>query len=286
MSITTEPVTLSKLQAVLDILLSDTAVMTAVVGTAVAFILKLLGDYITEKNRQATNVRVLAAYIDLAIENWTQQGIAANPQSQIGFRIAKYDEVAVKTTRIPNIDGAGGELYTPFVPFSSHDDLALDEVRVLIGFLKNEEIEAVVRFVELEALTHAIARDFRSEYVRRAFTQERKVGLLERFNDTLVRARCAADCARDALAPFKECPTCLWYLPGGLRAYRCYYTCTNSGPNKQCQLDKSAGGTKPCQCFGQQPKADPQSNQPRLVERNSEDGQRARSGGMHGSSSR
>lgn len=245
-----------------DILLSE-PVALAMAGAATAFIFKIVGDYIEEKKRQATNVRILAAYIDLAIENWKTQGITADSKSQTtGFRIANFDEVAAKTTQTPNTDSTSDEPYTPFVPFTSHDDLTIDEVRDLIGFLNNRDIGAVVRFVELEGLTHAVARDFRSELVRRAFTQERKVGLLERFNDALVRARCAADYACDALAPFKKCPTWLWYPPGGLRAYRYCYRRKHSDPDKQCQLDKSAGGTRPCQCFGQQPKANPQSNQP------------------------
>ena len=235
----------------IEILLTDGVVLAAL-GAAFAFAFKLLGDYIAERNRQATNVRVLATYIEIAIENWNRQGITANPQSQTGFRISTFDTIAAKITRFHGLNSAGGELYTPFVPFSELDDLTIDKVRELVGFLDQPEIAAVIKFVEFEAMTHAVARDFRSELVRRTFTQERKLGLLERFNDALVRARCAAEHARGALAPFKDCPTSVWYTPWGPNRQRLRYLEENWRSFSRCQLGKSAGGTKPCQCFAQQ----------------------------------
>ena len=230
-------------------ILSTDGVVLAVAGAAIAFIFKLLGDYIAEKNRQATNVRVLATYIDLAIENWDQQKIAAVPGSPSEFRMANYDEIEARTTQYPNINGAGGERYTPFVPFSPHDDLTIDEVRDLIGFLDQREIEAVIRFVETEGLTHAIAKDFRSEYVRRAWTQERKLKLFVIFNRTLAEARCAAAHARDALAPFKECPIYFWFVPFGLRLRRHCHLDPDRLSFRQCQR-KNPGKDPPCRCFG------------------------------------
>lgn len=248
----TSPEVASNLPAWLDTLLSNAAVPLWL--ALLAFLLKLLGDHITEKTRQATNVRVLAAYIDLAIESYNDQKFGKVPGKEGKFQPASYCDIKNKTEKCPETHSAGDEKFTPFIPFTSQGDLAIDDVRDLIGFLDNREIATVVRFVELEALTHAIAKDLRSEYVRQAWTQKRKFQLYEQLNETIVKTRCAAESACGALAPYKERAAYFWYTPWGRRWQKRRYIEKNQTLFGKCKR-KMPGGTRLCRCF-------PQNNNP------------------------
>ena len=144
------------------------------------FFLKLARDFIVDKVRQAANVRVVTVYIQLAIESWEARGgIVTDPNAPLRRYLAIVPAITEKILDPQHpFHCADRELFTPFVVFSAHDNLTIAEVRDLLGFLRKKEIKDVVEFVQEEAMVHTSAEDFRGEYVRREFTQRRKVDLI------------------------------------------------------------------------------------------------------------
>ena len=110
--------------------------------------------------------------------------------------------------------------FTPYVPFSPHDDLTVAEVRDFLGFLDSETIKTVVDFIQAEALAHALADDFRSEFVRRQFDDDRKIRLARLYSDRVVYAYDAGRKALEILGPYERCPRLLWWLPFGCSLWR------------------------------------------------------------------
>ena len=189
----------------------------AIAAAAAAFLLKLGRDFVVDKSRQAASVRIVAVYIRRAVEGWDHPDIQpdeSNPKKR--RRIVKLRIHIRNTLRAAR--GPGGEPFTSFIPFSPHDNLTVAEVRDFLGFLDSRTIDAVVKFVQSEAITHALAEDFRSEYVRRQFDARRKARLLFIFNRRVVAAYDAGQEARNALEPL--CPRALWWLPLGYRLWR------------------------------------------------------------------
>ncbi len=199
--------------------LTALAASSAVAAVAMGFVLKLARDFVSDKRRQAASLRIVAVYIGLAKEGWDDPGFLEDEESSVGRSIASLPSAICKI-RDPSPEGDGREPYTPFVPFSPHDDLTVAEVRDLLGFLDRHTIECVVKFIQTEATTHALAADFRSEYVRRQLEPERKVSLLKLFSRKVVEAYDYAGKALDALGPYTACPLFFWCLPFGYRLWR------------------------------------------------------------------
>lgn len=193
------------------------AIVVAIAAAAIAFLLKLCRDFIVDKSRQAASVRIVAVYIRRAVEGWDHPDIQKD-----GLNPKKRRRVAMLRNQVRNTlraaRGPGGEPFTAFVPFSPHDSLTVAEVRDFLGFLDSRTIDAVVKFVQAEAITHALAADFRSKYVRQQFGQRRKARLLFMFNREVVAAYDAGQEARRALEPL--CPRPVWWLPLGYRLWR------------------------------------------------------------------
>lgn len=189
----------------------------AIAAAAVAFLLKLGRDFVVDKSRQAASVRIVAVYIRRAVEGWDHPDIRpdeSNPMKR--RRFAKLGIHIGKTLRAAR--GPGGEPFTTFIPFSPHDNLTVAEVRDFLGFLDSRTIDAVVKFVRAEAITHALAEDLRSTYVRQQFDARRKARFLFIFNRSVVAAYDAGREARNALEPL--CPRAVWWLPLGYRLWR------------------------------------------------------------------
>ena len=189
----------------------------AIAAAAVAFLLKLGRDFVIDKNRQAASVRIVAVYIRRAVEGWDHPDIRpdeSNPTKR--RRIAKLGIQIRNILRAAR--GPGGEPFTSFIPFSPHDNLTVAEVRDFLGFLDSRTIDAVVKFVQAEAITHALAEDLRSEYVRQQFHARRKARLMFIFNRQVVAAYDAGQEARNSLEPL--CPRAVWWLPLGYRLWR------------------------------------------------------------------
>ena len=196
-----------------------TLAASGVVAAAVAFVLKLGRDFVADKRRQAASLRIVAVYIGLAKEGWDNPGFVEDDQAPTGRSIASLPS-AMDNIRRPQPEGGNEELYTPFVPFSPQDDLSVAEVRDFLGFLDRHTIGYVVKFIQSEATTHALADDFRSEFVRRQFDQERKIELLKLFSRKVVEAYDDAERALEALEPYMACPPFFWCLPFGYTAWR------------------------------------------------------------------
>lgn len=195
------------------------AASSAVAAVALGFALKLARDFVADKRRQAASLRIVAVYIGLAREGWDDPGFVDDKDSPDGRSIASLPS-AIGKIRDPSPESDGREPYTPFVPFSPHDDLTVAEVRDFLGFLDRHTIECVVKFIQAEATTHALAADFRSEYVRSHFDPERKISLLRMFSGKVVEAYDYAGKALDALGPYSACPLLFWCLPFGYRLWR------------------------------------------------------------------
>ncbi len=189
----------------------------AITAPAVAFLLKLGRDFVVDKSREAAGLRIVAVYVRLAVEEWDHVDLrpdASDPRKP--RRILNLCAYVRKILASPP-DG-GQEGFTPFVPFSPHDNLTVAEVRDFLGFLDSRTIEKVVKFIQAEAITHALAADFRSEFVRQRFSQRRKAELLLMFNRKVVEAYDTGQAARMALEPL--CPQPIWWLPFGYRIWR------------------------------------------------------------------
>ena len=193
----------------------DEHAVAAIGAAAIAFLLKLGRDFVVEKSRQAASLRIVAVYIRLAVEAWEHPDIRPERAER---RIVNLCTIIRRTLNSEPTVGSDQELFTPFVPFSPHDNLTVAEVRDFLGFLDSKTIEIVVDFIQAEALTHALAADFRSEYVRRQFDQKRKVKYLLLFNKKVVEAYDAGQKARKALEPL--CPQPVWWVPFGYRFWR------------------------------------------------------------------
>lgn len=183
-----------------------------VAAAALAFLLKLGQDFLADKSRQAASLRIVTVYIRLAMEGWDVPGFVVDPAAPAGRSIAGLSRTIAKI-RNP-------EPYTPFVPFSPHDNLTVFEVRDFLGFLDSEEIESAVRFIQADAMTHALADDLRSEYVRREFTPERKITLIRQYSEEVVAAYEAAEEALEILGPRERCLLRFWFLPFGYRFWQ------------------------------------------------------------------
>ena len=195
------------------------AAATAVAVAALAFLLKLARDFVADKGRQATSLRIVAVYIRLAMEGWDDPGFINDSDAPDGKSIASLPS-AIDAIQDPTPATAGKLPYMPFVPFSPHDNLTVAEVRDFLGHLNSETIECAVRFIQADAMTHALAEDLRSEYVRRDFTPERKIALVRQYSNEVVLAYKAAEEALETLKPFEMCPRLFWSLPFGYRFWR------------------------------------------------------------------
>ena len=215
----------------------------AIAAPAVAFLLKLGRDFVVDKSREAASLRIVAVYVRLAIEEWDHVDLksdASNPgKPRRILNLCTYVRKILASQ--PDAD-CGQEGFTPFVPFSPHDNLTVAEVRDFLGSLDSRTIEKVVKFVQAEAITHALAADFRSEYVRQRFNQRRKAELLLVFNQKVVEAYDAGRAARMALEP--HCPQPIWWLPFGYRIWRLCVGVCRLGARAWCWLGCTARSVK------------------------------------------
>ncbi len=185
----------------------------AIIAGATGFLLRLFRDFVVEKERQATGLRIVAVYIRVAIKRWSQDGIDPNQtetERKERPQFAKVVETIMAGGQETNAEG-----YTPYVPFSRHDDLSVNDVREWLGFLDSKTLQHIVEFIQNEALAHALADDFRSEYVRRQLSPDRKVTLFRHFNNCVYEAFAWGMKAQTTLEPFEHCPKLFWYLPIG-----------------------------------------------------------------------
>ena len=192
----------------------DERAVIVIVVAAIAFLFKLARDFVVDKNRQAASLRIVAVYIRLAVEEWEHPDI--RPERGKVRRILNLCTFIRKILK--STPTGAQEPWTPFIPFSPHDNLSVAEVRDFLGFLDSRTIEIVVKFVQAEAITHALAADFRTEYVRQRFDQRRKAALLLVFNRKVIEAYDAGQKARKALEPL--CPQPVWWVPFGYRFWR------------------------------------------------------------------
>ena len=173
--------------------LTALAASSSAAAAALAFVLSLARDFVADKSRRAASLRIVAVYIRLAIKEWKHDDL--DPERGDERHIANLSSV-IESIASPRPPGSGLDPFTPYVAFSPHDDLSVAEVREFLGFLDRAAMESVVNFIQAEAMVHALAADFRSEFVRRQFTQERKIALTRLFNDQVIQAY---DAGRDAL---------------------------------------------------------------------------------------
>ena len=187
----------------------------AVMVAAAAFFLKLLRDFVVEKVRQATGLRIVSVYIRVAVAAWKADGV--DPVHTKDERLARPQLAAVVSRITEEAEGAeeDKEGFTPYIPFCRHDDLSVDDVREWLGFLDSATLERIVHFIQSEALVHALAEDFRSEYVRCQFKPDRKVSLIKQYNTCVYEACEWGVKAIDKLEPLEHCPRLFWYLPVG-----------------------------------------------------------------------
>lgn len=187
-----------------------------IAAAAVAFLFKLGHDFSREKLRQAASLKIVDVYIRLAVKDWDHPDIRPERGADRSIlRLAAH----IETIEGSKAEG-GKEAFTPFVPYTPQDDLSVAEIRDFLGFLDRESIESVVDFIQTEAMAHALAADFRSEFVRLQFTQDRKIALLRLYNEQIVEAYDNAEKALKALAPFLKCPRLFWCVPFGYRLWR------------------------------------------------------------------
>lgn len=202
-----------------------------IAAAAVAFLFKLGHDFIREKQRQAASLRIVDVYIRLAVKDWEHPDIRPERGGDRSIlRLAAH----IETIGDSRAEG-GKEAFTPFVPYTPQDDLSVAEIRDFLGFLDRQSIECAVDFIQTEAMAHALAADFRSEFVRQQFTQDRKIALLRLYNEQIVEAYDNAEKALRALAPFLKCPRLFWCAPFGYRVWR---FCSGSGKRKPTPADR------------------------------------------------
>ena len=134
---------------------------TAVAAAVIAFLLKLGRDFVVDKIRQAANVRVVAVYIKMAIGTWDALATPGTLNVPFGQRLASLDSLISATLLDHPSQRAGRERYTPFVVYARQNDLTIAEVRELLGFLNRKAVEEVVDFIQLEAMVHTFAEDFK-----------------------------------------------------------------------------------------------------------------------------
>ena len=201
---------------------------SSVAAAALAFLLKLARDFVADKSRRAASLRIVTVYIRLAVREWEHEDMAAErgDERSIANLSSIVDNIGASRPADSALDP-----FTPFVAFSPHDDLSVAEVRDFLGFLDSATIESVVNFIQAEAMVHALASDFRSEFVRRQFTQERKVTLVRLFNAQVIQAYDAGHEALKTLGPYETCPRLLWCLPFGYRFWRAAVSLRKLVPN-------------------------------------------------------
>ena len=197
--------------------LTTLAASSSVAAAALAFVLKLARDFVADKSRRAASLRIVAVYIRLAVKEWEHEDMDRERGDERS--IANLSSV-IDNIGTPPPAGSGLDPFTPYVAFSPHDDLSVAEVRDFLGFLDSGTIESVVNFIQAEAMVHALAADFRSEFVRRQFSQERKIALARLFNAQVIQAYDAGHEAIETLGPYEACPRLLWCLPFGYRFWR------------------------------------------------------------------
>lgn len=181
----------------------------------VVFILKLMRESYNERCRQANNCKVIDTYIHLAIEEWERSGVGGKNSEVHG--IENLSEF-ISTTLSGGHEKCGGdEQFTPFVPFSPYDSLSISEMFDSLGFLDRNTFSTIMEFGQEEALIHALANDFRSDYVRKQFTQERKVELLKIYNDRVINAYTIGSNAREELDVYVNSHKIWWFIPFGLQ---------------------------------------------------------------------
>ncbi len=190
---------------------------SSVAAAALAFLLKLARDFVADKSRQSASLRIVTVYVRLAVKEWDHEDM--DPARGTERRVVNLSTI-IEKIREPRREGSELDPFTPYIAFSAHDDLSVSEVRDFLGFLDSTTIESVVDFIQAEALVHALAQDLRSEFVRRQFSQERKIALVELISDRTVYAYDAGRKVLQTLRPYETCPRLLWCLPFGFRIWR------------------------------------------------------------------
>ncbi len=81
--------------------------------------------------------------------------------------------------------------YTPYILFDPVVGFSLQDIRQEYGFLDNDVMRQVVRYLTAENYIQSICNESKSEYVR-GFPKERKVKFLEAYDDALHDVRAQA----------------------------------------------------------------------------------------------
>lgn len=156
--------------------------LLAVVVSLMAVILSFRTLQRSERRRRSKLVNAVYHHADMAVENFEEQQGRNHAIRQ-------------------KIKGDGS--YTPYVAYSSADDLTYDQVIELMECLKVKEEKDVLFYFYYQMDYHALGQSFNSEYVR-GWPQGRKLQLWEHWERTGQHALGYAKKTRRILEQYRD----------------------------------------------------------------------------------
>ena len=160
-------------------LIKDILIVAAALTAIVIFILKIGIDIWVELGRRMHLCNALYAYVSNASERY-ETVVGAFNFDAVKQMIEERDD------------------YTPYILFDPVVGFSLQDIRQEYGFLDNDVMRQVVRYLTAENYIQSICNESKSEYVR-GFPKERKVKFLEVYDDALHDVRVQAGKAEELM---------------------------------------------------------------------------------------
>ena len=157
--------------------MSDPWLTATAVVAVIVFLGKSMIGGMMELQRRKHLRKALKSYVDQASDKYNAA-------------VKDLDADKVKQKIIDTADDEEG--YTPYIPYDPLVGFSVNDIRRDYGFLKDDLMDATIRYVTSESFLCSICADFRTEYVRK-FAQELKIGLLDQYITALKDASSAAN---------------------------------------------------------------------------------------------